>query len=182
MAVQAAWHTLSWGYSPARVISVESFSTGRSVSVERNADKEGEPATQTVAFDLQTLSFSYTLNATAGCSPYSEYNDARACLGIHAPFYLGGKRFPADEMLLKSVNTKDWVFGARGEAISVTVDVEFEEYAEDASGLKTEKGNATSLRPGMSSPAPSSALNVGPTQAQRLSMLSSNDQMRRWQR
>ncbi len=182
MATQIAWHEFEWGYDAAHVRSVEGLSTGRGVSVDRNADKEGEPATQTVALDLVTLSFSYTLMLAAGCSPRAEYEAINECLGVHAPLYLNGSRLLANEMMLKSVDASDWLLDGNGRPVSVKVSVKFEEYAEDASGLKLNKvERAGALRPGVQlQPERQSALDVGATASQKASRSPANEQMRGW--
>lgn len=181
MATQAKWHKFSWGYSASRIISVESLSTGHSISVERNEDKEGEPATQSVALELVTLSFEYTLTAAAGCNPRREYEQMNECLGVHAPFYLSGSPYLANEMMLKSVNASDYCLDAKGRVVRVKVSVEFEEYAEDASGLKMNKVNRDALRPGVrGGNTRTSALDIGCTSAQKSKRIKGNPQMKGW--
>ena len=182
MATQISWHTFSWGYSAGCIRSIDDLSTSRSIDVERNEDKEGEPATQSVALSLADLSFSYTVATAAGGNPRSEFAAINNCLGVHAPLYLNGSRFPVNELLLKSVDASDWVLDGSGRAVSVNISLKFEEYAVDASGLKVssiEKNSA--LRPGVqTAPRVSSALSVGASPAQKASRISANAQMARW--
>lgn len=182
MATQITWHSLRWGYDAGCIRSVEDLSTSRAVNVERNQDKEGEPATQTVALDLATISFSYTVAAAAGGNPRKEYETVNECIGVHAPLYLNGSKFLANEMMLKSVDASDWVLDSKGRAVSVKISVKFEEYAVDASGLKLQKVNRKSaLRPGVqTAPKATSALSVGATSTQKAAKATKNKQMARW--
>ena len=182
MAVQITWHTFKWGYDTGCIRTVEDLSTGRGINVERNQDKEGEPASQTVALELATLSFSYTVSAAAGGNPRKEYEAINECPGVHAPLYLNGSKFLCGEMMLKSVKASDWVLDAKGRAVSVRISVDFEEYAVDSSGLKLQKvERSKALRPGVQTkPKATSALSVGATSAQKAARTTANKQMARW--
>lgn len=184
MAQQVTWHKFRWGYDAKCVRSVEDLSTGRSINVERNPDKEGEPASQTVALELATISFSYTVSAAAGGNPRKEYEAINECLGVHAPLYLNGSKFMASRMMLKSADASDWVLDPHGRAVSVRVSLKFEEYAEDASGLKKQKiTKKSALRPGVQTkPKATSALSVGATSSQKASKAKKNKQMAGWKR
>ncbi len=182
MAIQITWHSFKWGFDTGCIRSVEDLSTSRSINVERNQDKEGEPATQTVALELASLSFSYTVSAAAGGSPRKEFEAINDCPGVHAPLYLNGSKFIANEMMLKSEDASDWVLDAKGRPTSVRISVKFEEYAVDASGLKLQKVERKSaLRPGVrTQPKATSALSVGATSAQKASKAKTNKQMKGW--
>lgn len=182
MAVQISWNGFTWGYNDGKIISVDELSTSRSVDVERNEDKEGEPATQTVALALASLSFSYVVSTSAGGSPLKEFTEMNECPGVHAPLYLNGARFIANEVMLKSCDSSDWILDGSGRAVSVKISLKFEEYAEDASGLKMSKVEKNSqLRPGVQTDASAtSALSVGASSSQKAAMASSNPQMQGW--
>lgn len=182
MGVQISWNTYVWGYSPDAIRSVNGLSVSTSVDVERNEEKDGQSATQTVALALATLSFSYDAVASAGVNPRSEYEYISSCIGIHAPLYMNGKRFVCKEMMLKSVDASDWILDAKGRAISVKISLKFEEYAEEASGLKKQKTvKASALRPGIKkNVGATSALSVGPTATKKMKLAPKNSQMARW--
>lgn len=182
MATQISWHKFAWGYNGRRICSVDDLKTNRSVDVERNEDKEGQPATQTVAMALASVSFSYNVASGAGGNPYKEWQEIKDCIGVHAPLFLNGKRFPVKELMLKSVDASDWVLDGKGRAVSVNISLQFEEYAVDASGLKLSKITKNSaLKPGLqTAPPAASALNVGATSAQKASRTAKNPQMSGW--
>ncbi len=168
MATQAEWDGFSWGVSPGCARPISELSSSRSVSVERNQDKEGEPATQTVALDLATIDLSYTAAASAtGRDPRDEFDDWSRRVGTYAPFYLNGRTFAADLFLLKSASHSDVLMRPDGAWASATISLSFEEYAEDESGLRLERRTVGGLTPGISSPGATSAVSVGPTDSQR---------------
>ena len=175
--VQAEWNGISWEVSPSRVTGISSLSTSRSVSVERNEDKEGEPATQTVAYDLQTLDIEYPVAKSAGEDPRSAYGRWWGLLGVYAPFYLNGRQFLACDMMLKSVSLSDVSLSSDGDILTDKIKLSFEEYAEDASGLKLDKLEGASVRPGISTQSVTSAVGVGPSDSQRQGKMPSNPGM-----
>lgn len=178
MATQAEWNGFRWGVEPGCVRPIKDISANRSVSVERNEDKEGEPATQTVALDLMTIDLSYSavLSAT-GRDPRDEYGEWWRNVGVFAPFYLNGRKFLGDLFLLKSAAPSDVILGPDGRWLSATITLAFEEYAEDESGLKLEKREVSGLRAGFAGQAAETALSVGPTDAQRAGKMPSNPGM-----
>lgn len=175
MGVQAEWNGIRWTISPDSIVPLESISGGRSISVERNEEKEGEPATQTVAYDLQTLSVSFTANRQAsGRDPRSMYGDFWLKVGEYAPFYLGGRKFLAPLFMLKDAKCSDMVIDGSGNVQECKIDLEFEEYAEEPSGLKAQKGAAASLRPGIFEQTATSAVGVGPSTSQAAGKIPTN--------
>ena len=177
MATQAEWNGFRWGVEPGCVRPITDISSERSVSVERNEDKEGEPATQTVALDLMTIELSYTAAVGAtGRDPRDEYGEWWRSVGTFAPFYLNGRPFMADLFMLKSANFSDLTADADGNVLKLTIQLEFEEYAEDASGLKTQD-TAFQLSPGIYEQTATSAVDVGPTDAQKAGKMPANPGM-----
>lgn len=173
----AEWSGMVWEVAPGKVRPFSSISGNRSVKVERNEDKEGEPATQTVALELMTLSVEYQEVLTAtGHDPRDRYGAWWRLVGTYAPFYLNGRRFMADLFMLKSANFSDLEVDASGNALSLTIQLEFEEYSEDASGLKTQE-TAYSLSPGIYEQTAASAVDVGPSDAQKSGMMPANPGM-----
>ncbi|OUO32245.1 hypothetical protein [Olsenella sp. An293] len=178
MATQAEWNGFTWGVAPGCVRPIKQLDSNRSVSVERNEDKEGEPATQTVAMDLMTLDLSYTaaLSAT-GRDPRDEYGEWWRNVSVYAPFYLNGRRFMADLFMLKSAAPSDILLGPDGQWLSATITLSFEEYAEDESGLKLDKREIAGLTPGVMTQTVATAVSVGPSDAQRQGKMPSNPGM-----
>lgn len=178
MAIQAEWNGFQWKVEPGCVRPIASIGGSRSVSVERNEDKEGEPATQTVAIDPMTFDVTYTaaLGAT-GTDPRWEYGYFRDRVGQYAPFYLNGRKYLGDLFLLKSADASDQQLAADGTWLSCTVSLSFEEYSEDASGLKSEKTVIAGLTPGVMEQTAASAVSVGPSDAQKAGKMPANPGM-----
>ena len=167
MGVQAEWSGMRWEISPDQIKPLESIAAKRSVSVERNEEKEGEPATQTVAFDLMTIDVDYTVNRGAtGEDPRSVYGAWWRLVGTYAPFYLGGRKFLGDLFLLTSADCSDIIMDGSGNFQECKITLKFEEYAQEASGLKAQKGAATDLKPGIFEQTATSAVGVGPSTSQ----------------
>lgn len=178
MGVQAEWSGMRFEVAPGSVRPFNSISGKRSVKVERNDDKEGQPATQTVALDLMTLDVEYTVVRSAtGEDPRSVYGAWWRLVGTYAPFYLGGRAFMAEQFLLVSADCSDVEVDGHGNVTAITISLSFEEYAEDASGLKAETGKAMSLTKGIWEQTATSAVDVGPTDRQRLGMMPDNPGM-----
>ena len=168
MSVQAEWNGFVWGIQPGRVCPLSSFSSSLSVSVERNEDKEGEPATQTVARDLIQLDVEYVCTrAGEGVDPKSEYKGWGLWVGTYAPFFMGGEKYMADLYMLKDASPSDVVIGPDGSWQSATIKLTFEQYAEDESGLKADNVAQAGLIAGVMEQTATSALNVGPSDAQK---------------
>ena len=179
---QASWNGITWGFSDKKIRSIDSMKMSRSVQIERNDDKEGEPATQTVAPELATLDMKFTIVSSAGGEdPRSAWADLFWSIGTHAPFYLAGRMLMVPELLLLSVDADDWVFDKDGEAVSVTVSLKFEEYSEDAAGLKNDKGPSINLTPGVQEyNAEASAAALGMSSESMSGYVPENSQMQGW--
>ena len=176
MAVQAEWNGFTWGVTGS-VRPITSLSSSRSVKVERNDEKEGEPATQTVALELMTIDLTYeaVLSAT-GRDPRDEYGEWWRKVGQYAPFYIGGRKYLADMFLLMSAKPSDIVMSNDGRWLAATIELSFEEYAEEASGLKTQQ-TAYSLSPGIYEQTAVSAVDVGPSERQKQGKMPANPGM-----
>lgn len=170
MGLQAEWNGMRFEVSPGRVAPLVDLSATREVDVERNEDKEGEPATQTVAYSLQTLDLSYrVVRAATGEDPRATYGQWWGQVGVYAPLFLGGKQFLSCLFMLKSANPSNIMLDNDGRWLACDIALSFEEYAEDESGLKLDKRvDNAALRPGITTASPvTTAVSVGPSEAQK---------------
>lgn len=175
---QAEWSGMVFEVSPGAIRPISTLSAKRSVSVERNEDKEGQPATQSVALDLMTIDVEYDIvRSASGEDPRSVYGAWWNLVGTYAPFYVGGRKFMGDLFLLKSADVSDIEMNTSGEWVMCSIKLQFEEYAVDASGLKKTKGADTSLRAGIMQQTASTAVAVGPTDEQRAGKMPGNPGM-----
>ena len=69
------------------------------------------------------------------------------------------------------------MLGPDGRWLSATITLAFEEYAEDESGLKIDRREVSGLRPGLTTQTVSTAVSVGPTDAQRAGKMPTNPGM-----
>lgn len=175
MPVQAQWHDMTWELSPDRVRTMRSMSTSRSLDVEKTEDSEGQPPSQTVKVNLQTLNVDYTASIAQGIPPRAEYGNWWNRLGqaIHAPFYLGGEQYLGCEFLLKEISFDPQVIDANGQVLVGDISLTFEEWAEEESGLKQDYRNETTVTPGVQDyygSEVSSALEIGASYADKVRM------------
>ena len=178
MATQAEWNGFRWGTEPGCVRPIASIDGNRSVSVERNEDKEGEPATQTVALDLMAFTVTYTAALTAtGRDPRDEYGEWWGNVGVYAPFFLNGRQYLGDLFLLTDAKASDVSLSQDGSWLSASIELSFEEYAEDASGLKADKREISGLTSGVMSQTAATAVDVGPSSQQKQGRMPSNPGM-----
>lgn len=151
MAVFAQWDEFDFEVSSEAVRSFESISTGMKLEYERNGDTEGQEATQTVRRGLQTISLKYKALAHLNVKPkddLTKWFDAIS-KGTHAPFYIAGENFYGEDFLVKSVDMDSETVDTAGNIVFAEFSVEFEEYCEEPSGLKIDKGVETSFTPGI---------------------------------
>lgn len=178
MSVQAEWNGFVWGVTPDRARPIASFSSTLSTSVERNEDKEGEPATQTVARDLITIDLEYeVVRAAGGLAPKEEYKGWTLWVGTYAPFFLGGEKYLADLYLLTEATPSDVIMAADGEWQAAKISLHFEQYAEDESGLKLDSITQDGLIPGVMEQTVTSAVSVGPSETQKAGKMPANTGM-----
>lgn len=178
MATQAEWNGFRWGAESGCVRPIASIDGNRSVSVERNEDKEGEPATQTVALDLMSFTVTYTAAlAATGRDPRDEYGEWWGNVGVYAPFFLNGRQYLGDLFLLTDAKASDVSLSPDGSWLSASIELSFEEYAEDASGLKADKREISGLTPGVMSQTATTAVDVGPSSQQKQGRMPSNPGM-----
>ena len=178
MAVQAEWNGFQWKVEPGCVRPIGDIDGNRSVSVERNEEKEGEPATQTVALDLMTFTVTYTASlGGTGRDPRDEYGEWWRNVGVYAPFYLNGRKYLGGLFMLKTAKASDIQLGADGRWLTASIELSFEEYTEEPSGLKAEKNEIAGLTPGIYEQTATSAIDVGPSDLQKQGKMPSNPGM-----
>lgn len=178
MAMQAQWHDATFETTPDRIHTFGEISGSLGLDIEKTEDAEGEPPEEPARRKLKTFSISYEFTTSAGIDPMAEINawDGRLSQGIHAPFYLGGEKFLADEFILKDVDFKLQHITVEGKPLTGEITLKFEEYAEEESGMKTDKGAAVKLTPGVQDyygDQLESALNISASESdkQRLAIL-----------
>lgn len=150
--IQAQWNDFIWSTGGDRVRAIQSISMETELDVERNDDKEGVPATQTVRRKLHVIDLTYRALNGLGVDPRIELDlwDQFVAHGIHAPFYLGGLDIRGREYIVTKATMETEYIDTTGRILYADFDLHFEEYAVEPSGLKVEKGLETYFRPGIS--------------------------------
>lgn len=171
--VMAQWLNKVWGVSPQMIAAVSNLSTSRKLKAETNNDAAGSNPTNVRGYELVPLNFSYKVGRAAGCpDPRAEYGSWWSLVGLYAPFYLAGRRFGAPRYLLTEVKPSNIVLGDDGEWIECSIDLTFEEYANEAAGDKgsvtaTSVSSATAIGSAASAVSAASAIKIGATTADK---------------
>lgn len=145
MAVMANWMDMSWEISPGRVAVLEGLSTSHKVENETGNDKEGSAPSNAVGFALQTIQAEYVAAAVAGPDVRANWEAWKNRVGKTAPFYLGGKLFGPDKVMLTEAGLDDVTLGRNGEMLTAKISLTFTEDAPEpaAQKSKSDTGNAT---------------------------------------
>lgn len=171
--VMAQWLNKVWGVSPQMIAAISNFSTSRTLKKETNNDAEGSNPTNIRGYELVPLSFSYKVGRAAGCpDPRAEYGSWWSLVGLFAPFYLAGRRFGARRYLLTEAKPSDVVLDDNGEWLECSINLTFEEYADEAAGDKgsvtsTSVSSATAIGSAASAVSAASAIKIGATTADK---------------
>ena len=152
MAIQAQWHDVVWEVSAERCRAITSFDADMELEVERDDDTEGQPPTQAVHRSLLVIELTYDSVMEANTDPRMEVEAWLNLInsGIHAPFYLNGRQFWANDFLIKSAHLESDTIDPDGRIRTASISLKFEEYSEEPGGLKTEN-IGVGLRPGIAS-------------------------------
>lgn len=137
MAVMAKWGPMQWEVSSKRIAALNGISAAVELDTENSDDKAGSPATKTKALMLQTFNFDFTLSTLVGCDVRGEYEQWTELIGAKHPFYLSGRRFGPEHLMLTSVAMNDAVLDDFGRIVMATISIVLTEYAPEASGKKS---------------------------------------------
>lgn len=183
MGVQAAWNGYTWGYSSKKARPLEDLSTGRSVSVEQSKSKKGK-TTQKSTYDLVTVTAKFTLTASCGCNPLSEFYKLRKMVGRYAPLFIGGKKFmKCRNFMLEQIAVSSKTLDGAGRILSLDATVTWKEYRRTKKGLMAQSGAKAKLKPGVKKyNARKSALAIGATSADKNKRKAKNKQMTKWKK
>ena len=120
MSYMARWGPKGFLLSPSMVISLGDFST----SVELNVDSN---TNNILGLLLRPVSFSVVYARAAGTDPRAHLQEWESLVGQSHPLYIGGKRFGPNSLILKKVDSSDYVFSPKGDVSSLTISVSLEE-------------------------------------------------------
>lgn len=151
MATQAEWNGVKFEVWPSFVRPIESLDTSLGIEFERNEDTEGQPATQITRRKLQTISLTYKSILGLWVDPKLDLDcwNWHIVNGFYAPFYLNGQDLYGRNFIITKADMSSSYIDPQGRILYADFSLEFEEYAEEARGLKVDKGFAMTVTPGI---------------------------------
>ncbi|XCH78336.1 MAG: hypothetical protein WHF31_12470 [Candidatus Dehalobacter alkaniphilus] len=186
MAIMAQWNGKSWEVSQRRIAALNSVAASVKLKTDNKDDAAGSPATTSKGLELQNFSFEFALSSAAGVDVRSEYESWVGLLGGSAPFYLGGRRFGPESVMLTGVSLDNTTLNDFGTILQGTIAINLTEDAPEASAKKSSGKSKTTAISGKSTPAvatyselglKSSAASVGATAANKAAKKPTNPQL-----
>lgn len=143
MAYMAQWGPKKFVLSPTKIIILEGLSTSVELKSDSESDTSGTATTNTRGLVLRPVSFSVTYTRAAGTDPSAQLAEWEGLVGKSYPLYVGDKKFGANSLILKKVDSSNYVLSHKGDILSVTVSISM---MEDAGGKtsKTTKASTSS--------------------------------------
>ena len=108
MGVIASWGTKKFEVNPKKIYPFRDFSTGFKLKTDANADTSGTSPTNTRGRELEQITCSTYLLASAGVDVRGEFGSWRKLVGEAHPFFIGGVSFGAGNFQLESVDILVW--------------------------------------------------------------------------
>jgi hypothetical protein len=145
----AVFASKTFNVSRDKVYTFDGLTLSSSLNVE-SQDVEGKkPSTYVKGSGLNAMSFNIPVKIELGYNPRAEYDawEAIKDKAVAYPFILGGKPVGVNKYLLKSVSLNNTLADNKGNILSGTLQLEFEEYVRQ--GSKTNSTSSSS--PGVSS-------------------------------
>ena len=151
MPVQAQFHDMLWATSSDHFRLIKSFKYSRDLDIEKNEDSEGKPPSQDVRTKPDKITVSYTVARMGGVYVREEMEAwyYRQGMGIHAPFFLGGRHIFGQEYIVSNIQLDTEYIGANGTMNAADITVEFQEYLTEGGGLYNDKGRTVNFAPGI---------------------------------
>jgi hypothetical protein len=189
MATMAQWNGKSWEVSRRRIAALSGVSASVKLKTGNNDDAAGSPPTSPKGLELQNLAFDFTVGSAAGVDVRSEYESWVGMLGDSAPFYLGGRRFGPEKVMLTGVSLDGTTLNDFGQILQGKISITLTEDAEEASAKKggtSGSGSSKSTAKAKGAPAvstyselgiKSSAAAVGPSASDKAALKPANTQL-----
>lgn len=143
MANMAQWGSKKFFLSPTIIMLLENFSTSVELKADSENDTSGTSPTNTRGLVARPVSFSVTYTRAAGTDPRAQLEEWESLVGQSNPFYIGGKLFGPQSLMLKKVDASNFVFSPKGDFLSVTVNLSMIENAGKKTSSATNSGTTT---------------------------------------
>lgn len=144
MSNMAIWGPKGFLISPTKIVTLDNFATTVELKSDSENDTSGKSPTNTRGLLPQVIEFSVTYTRAAGTDPRAQLEEWQSLVGEMYPLYIGDKRFGPAYLILKAVNSEDYVFSAKGDILSVTIRISLEEYTGAASSAATRSTSSNS--------------------------------------
>ena len=131
----AIFASKSFQVSSNRLYTFDEFSTGCSIDTETQDAAGGKPSTYIKGPGLDSMQFNIPLKTSMGINVRDEYESWKDIMEKSAayPFILGGKPLGRNKWLLKKVDLSNLEFDFRGNILSGSLQLQFDEYVRPGS-------------------------------------------------
>lgn len=180
MAVMAQWNSKTWEVSSRRISALKGITASVKLQTENNDDKEGSPATNTKALELQSFSFDFDLAMVTGSDVRAEYEAWTELVGQFAPFWLAGRRFGPPNLQLTEVKLGNTLLDDFGRILKGTIGITLTEYAAEASSQKAtaaSTGGSIMSAAGIAASVSTSAASIGASTNDKAAKKAANSQL-----
>lgn len=143
MGVIASWGIKKFEINPQKIYPFSDFSTAFKLKTDANADTSGTSPTNTRGRELEQITCSTRLLASAGVLVRNEFGSWRKLVGEAHPLIIGGASFGVGNFQLESVSISETELDMNGNFIAATLSFTFTEYI-PANAAATAKATATS--------------------------------------
>lgn len=131
----------------SKIYTFDGFTLGSSLETESQDVANKKPSTYIKGPGLDTMNFNIPLSMSAGVNVRSEYESWVSIknVGIAYPFILGKKPI-GSKWLLKSVSLNDTKIDNKGNILTGTIELQFEEYVRSGNTKSTNGTSASSKK------------------------------------
>lgn len=143
MSNMAQWGSKEFLLSPTKIILMESFTTSVELKSDSENDTSGTSPTNTRGLVARPVSFSVTYTRALGVDPRAQLEEWESLVGQSNPLYIGGKRFGPNSLILKKVDSSNFVLSQKGDFLSVTIALSFIENTGGKTSGSSKSGQAS---------------------------------------
>ena len=146
MSYIAAWGPKKFVLSPTKIITMESLTTSVELNSDSENDTSGTAPTNTRGLLPRPVTFAVTYSRAAGVDPRTEVEEWENLVGASNPLYIGSKQFGKNSLILKKVESSEFVLSPKGDVLSVFVNITMEAAASGKNSAASGSGTSTSRR------------------------------------
>lgn len=146
MGYIAEWGPRGFVATAYKILPIMDFSTSKSVKSEAQSDSNATSQTVLKGAEPYSISISTVCLRAAGVDPRKQVEEWEEQLGNAYPLYIGGERFGPKKMYLKKVDSSDYKFNNSGTIVSLSMDLEFEEFVEPVTKTTVQSGATSNAK------------------------------------